>query len=123
MLRQHHDSKVVGHWGRHRTQEVIPRNFTWDGCMESVANYMAGCIKCQKSKADRHSRQTKLMPIPTGERPFKEIVMNLAGELPKSERYNAVLAVTNWFTKVQTYLPAKTTWTAANIADMYINDI
>ena len=28
VLRQHHDSQVAGHWGRHRTQELVSGNFT-----------------------------------------------------------------------------------------------
>src|SRR5207302_1946127 len=123
VLRQHHDSQVAGHWGRHRTQELVSRNFTWDKWSEDVAKYVAGCIKCQKSKADRHSRQTKLVPMPTGERPFEEIAMDFVGELPESEGFNAILVVTDRFPKVQHYLPAKTTWTAANVAAAYINDI
>ena len=67
---------------------------------EDVANYVAGCIKCHKSKVDRHSRQTKLVPIPTGERPFEEIVLDLDGELPESEGFNAILVVTDRFPKV-----------------------
>jgi len=31
VLQQHHDSEVAGHWGRHRTQELVSRNFIWDG--------------------------------------------------------------------------------------------
>jgi len=30
VLRQHHDSEVAGHWGRHRTQELVSQNFIWD---------------------------------------------------------------------------------------------
>ena len=59
---------------------------------------MAGCVKCQKSNADRHSRQTKLVPMPTGERPFEEIAMDFVGELPESEGFNAILVVTDRFT-------------------------
>ena len=47
--------------------------------------------------------------MPTGERPFEEIVMDFVGELPESEGFNAILVVTDRFTKVQHYLPAKTT--------------
>ena len=54
--RQHHDSQVAGHWGKHRTQELVSRNFIWDKWLEDVARYVAGCVKCQKSKADRHTR-------------------------------------------------------------------
>ena len=61
--------------------------------------------------------------MPTGERPFKELVMDFVGELPESEGFNAILVVTDRFTKVQHYIPAKTTWTAEEVADSYINDI
>ena len=80
VLRQHHDSQVAAHWRRHRTQELVSRNFTWHGWSEDVANYVAGCIKSQKSKADRHSRQTKLARMPTGERPFEEMSMHFVAE-------------------------------------------
>ena len=84
---------------------------------------MAGCVKCQKSKSDRHSRQTKLVPMPTGKCPFEEIAMDFVGELSESEGFNAILVVMDRFTKVQHYIPAKTPWTAADVADSYIYDI
>ena len=65
-----------------------------------MARYVAGCVKCQKSKADRYSRQTKLVPIPTGEHPFEKIVMDFIGELPESEGFYAILVVIDKFTKV-----------------------
>ena len=88
-----------------------------------MARYVAGCMKCQKSKADRHSRQTKLVPILTEKRRFKEIAIDFDGELLESKGFNAILNVTDQFTKVQHYIPAKTTWTAEDIANFYINDI
>ena len=109
VLRQHHNSQVAGHWGRHRTQELVSRNFICNKWLEDVARYVAGGIKYQNSKADRYSRQTKLLPMPTGERPFKEIAMDFVGELPESQGFNAIPVVTGQFTKVQHYIPAKTT--------------
>ena len=88
-----------------------------------MARYMARCMKCQKSKADRHSRQIKLVPIPTGERHFEEIVMDFLREFPESEVFNAILLVIDRFTKVRSYILAKTTWSAEDSADSYINDI
>lgn len=29
VLRACHDSGIAGHWGRHRTQELVARNFWW----------------------------------------------------------------------------------------------
>ena len=64
-----------------------------------MVRYVAECVKCQKSKADRHSRQTKLVLMPIEERPFEEIAMDFVGELPESEGFNAILVVTDRFTK------------------------
>ena len=61
--------------------------------------------------------------MPTGERPFEEIAMNFKEELPESEVFNAILVVTDWLTKVQHYILAKTTWTAEDIANFDIKDI
>ena len=99
-LRQHHDSPVAGHWGTHRTQELVSRNFISDTWLEDVARYVPGCVKCQKSKADRHSRQTKLVPMPIGECSCEEIAMDFVEELPESEGFNAILVVIDRFIKV-----------------------
>ena len=84
---------------------------------------MAGCQRCQLAKADRHSRAKKLLPMPTGVRPWEEIAMDFVGELPESDGWNAILVITDRFTKMQRYIPAKTTWTAEDIANVYITDV
>jgi len=123
VLRQHHKSQVAGYWGRYRTQELISHKFLWDKWQEDFARYEAGCAKCQKAKADRYSRQMKLVPMPTGECPFEEIAMDFVGELPEFAGFNAILVITDRFTKVQNYIPAKTTCTTEDVANVYITEI
>ena len=123
MLRQYHDSQVARHWGRHRTQELVSQNFICDKWSEHVAIYVAGYVKCQKSKSESNSRQTKLVPMPTGERPFEEIAIDFVRKLPESEVCNVILVVIDRFTKEQHYIPAKTTWTAEDVAEPNINNI
>ena len=95
----------------------------WDKWLEDIARYVAGYVKCQKSKADRYSRQTKLVPMPTGKHRYKEIAMDFVGELPESDGFNAILVFTDRFPKVQHYIPTKTTWTEEDVAYSYINNI
>ena len=73
VVRACHDSGIAGHWGRHRTQEMVSRNFWWDKWQEEFAAYIASCQRCQLAKADRHSKAKKLLPMPTGVRPWEEI--------------------------------------------------
>src|SRR5258706_11708190 len=50
ILRQYHDSKIAGHWGHQRMQELVSRDFTWDGWREQVTQYITLCQKYQRSK-------------------------------------------------------------------------
>ena len=67
---------------------------------EDVVRYVAGCVKCLNSKADGHSRQTKLVPMLTKELLFEVIAIDFIRELPESEACNTILVVTDRFTKV-----------------------
>ena len=61
--------------------------------------------------------------MPAEECPFEAIAMDLVDKLSESEEFNEILVIMNRFTKVQPYIPAKTTWTAADIANVYVNEI
>ena len=109
--------------GKTLNSRVGSRNFIWDKWSEDVTTYVAGYVQCQKSKADKHSKRTKLVPMRTGERHFEEIATDLVGAFPESEAFNAILVVTDRFTEVQYYILAATTRTAEDVADSNINDI
>lgn len=49
--------------------------------------------------------------------------MDFVWELPESEDYNAILVVTDWFTKMQLYIPAKTIWNAEEVANVYLYEV
>ena len=64
-----------------------------------------------------------MVQIPTQEHHFEEIAMHFVGEIPESDGVNAILVVTDRFTKLQHYIAAKTTWTGGGVANCSINDI
>ena len=80
-------------------------------------------MQYQKSKATSHSWQRKLVLILTEEDLFVEIAIDVIREFPQSEGHNTNLVATDWFTQVQHYIKAKTTCTATDIANSYINNI
>ena len=114
---------MAGYCGRHRTQKVLSPTFKWHRWTEDVANYVAGCRKCQMANADRYRRRTKLVLMLTGERPFQAIAQDFVGELPQSEGCNAILVLPDTFTNILHYLPAEITYPAAHRANAYINEI
>ena len=65
----------------------------------------------------------KLVLIPTRKCPFEEIAMDFVRELPELDAINAIQLVTDWFTKVQHYILAKTIWSSEDVANCCIHDI
>ena len=61
--------------------------------------------------------------MPTGECCCKEIAIDFIGELIESKGFYTILGITDQFTKVKYYITTKTTCTATDIADAYINEI
>ena len=61
--------------------------------------------------------------MPTGVRQWEQIAMDFVGELPESDGWNVILVITDRFTKMQRYIPAKTTCIAEDIANVYIMDV
>lgn len=123
ILKHCYDSQVAVLWGRDRTQEIVARDLTWDGWMENVARHVESSPRWQKAKSNRHSKRMKLVPMPTGERPWEDIAMDFVGELPESEAYNAILVIADRFTTMQQFIPVKTTWMSEDLADAYLNHI
>jgi len=88
-----------------------------------MAKYVTECSRCQKAKADRYSKKTKLVPMPTGERLWEEIAIDFIGELPESNSYNAILVIIDHFTKMQYYIPVKTSWTSEDVANACLYNV
>ena len=54
VLLQCHDSKMAGHFGAARTQELISRGYYWNNFEQSIRSYIRTCAICQRAKAPRH---------------------------------------------------------------------
>lgn len=50
IMRLHHDAPTAGHPGRHRTVEMITRDYWWPSIRQTTRNYVDGCPTCQKVK-------------------------------------------------------------------------
>ena len=58
--------------------------------------------------------------MPSGLHLWEEIARDFIGKLPESEGFNAILIITDRFTKIQPYIPVLTIWTASDVANVYI---
>jgi transposase InsO family protein len=123
LLQQHHDTPSSGHCGQAKTFELLSREYTWFGMRKDVHRYIRNCHVCQRSRTPRHQPSGVLRPLPIPQKPWTSISMDFVTGLPWSEGYDAIWVVIDRLTKMRHFVPCRTTTTAHDLADLFLNNI
>jgi transposase InsO family protein len=127
LLSIHHDDPLAGHFGRTRTLELVKRKYHWPNIDRDVAEYVQDCQVCQGVTAKRHKPYGELHPLPIPKRPWAEISMDFITGLPETvfnkSPVDAILVIVDRFTKWSLFLPVSKTITAAELAELFHNEV
>ncbi|KAL5525062.1 hypothetical protein ACEPAF_8931 [Sanghuangporus sanghuang] len=99
VMKEHHDSTLAGHPGATKTIQLITRRYWWPRMSADVRVYVRGCDRCQRTKALRTTRAKVLHPNEVPEAPWQIVTVDLIGELPESNGFNAICVVVDRFSK------------------------
>ena len=81
-----HDDILSGHFGVNKTCKRIFRHFYWPGLKKDVKWFVRTCHRCQMVGCpNRKIPKAPLIPIPVVKEPFREILLDLVGPLPKTK--------------------------------------
>ena len=117
ILRELHCSPYAGHFGIHRTLELIQRYYWWPHMQAEIAEFIKGCVPCQRSKPMHGPTAGKLLPLPVPSVHWEDISMDFVGPLPTTPReYDSILVVVDRLSKMAHFLPCKQTITAEQLA-------
>src|SRR5205814_9095081 len=58
-----HDTKVAGHFGKHKTIDIIRWDFYWPDLNKWIAKYVRECHACQWNKNVWHREYGLLQPL------------------------------------------------------------
>ena len=123
VLRSRHDSTLAGHPGVAKTTELVLRDYLWIGLRQDVADYVGGCVTCQRTKTSKTKPHGFLRTLEVPELPWQHISMDFIEPLPISEGYDSILVVVDRLTKMSVFLPTKKTLTSPKMADLLIREI
>ena len=122
-LRLVHDSKLAGHFGVSKTEELLSRSFWWPGYKKDVKRYVASCLTCARNKTPRSSPLGLLLPLPVPSRPWGSISMDFVVDLPLSKGMTTILVVVDRLTKMAHFIPVKGVPSAEHTAEVMVREV
>uniref|UniRef100_A0A670ILS5 Gypsy retrotransposon integrase-like protein 1 n=1 Tax=Podarcis muralis TaxID=64176 RepID=A0A670ILS5_PODMU len=123
VLQQLHDAPSAGHFGKEKTTELVARDFWWPQMRGEVAEYVARCDTCQRSKPVHQKPAGLLEPLETPLQPWERVALDFVTDLPSSRGKTAVLVVVDLFTKMAHFIPCAKVATAEQTAKLFIDHV
>ena len=125
-MAQFHNSPTAGHPGRDNTLALVSQHYWWPRMTTWVEQYVAGCTLCQQNKIRTTKRKTPLFCIPgdLSMHPFNVIALDLITQLPKANRYDAILTIVDQgCSRATIFLPCHTNITGEGVALLYLKHL
>jgi transposase InsO family protein len=86
-----------------------------------IAEYVAVCDSCQRIKAEHHRPAGLLQPLQIPQWKWDEIGMDFIVGLPRTRTgYDSIWVVVDRLTKAAHFIPVKTTYNSAVLAELYM---
>jgi hypothetical protein len=102
----------------------LKERYWWYGMKRDVAAHVALCDVCQRVKAEHQRPAGLLQPLKVPEWKWEEIGMDFIVGLPRTrDGYDSIWVIVDRLTKVAHFIPVKTTYTGARLAELYISQI
>jgi hypothetical protein len=124
ILREAHDSAYSIHSGSTKMYQDLNEKYWWYGLKRDVATYVTLCDVCQRVKAEHQRPAGLLQPLKVPEHKWEEIGMDFIVGLPRTrEGYDSIWVIVDMLTKVAHFIPMKTTYSGAQLAELYMSRI
>ena len=85
LLAEAHDSPLGGHFGEEKTMARLREQWKWKGDVKDVREYVATCVRCQKTKASNRKTPGLLHPILAGS-PGEVLTLDFVSKFAPAKR-------------------------------------
>jgi hypothetical protein len=102
----------------------LKKKFWWYGMKREITEHVVICDSCQKNKAEHHRTARLLQPLRIPQWKWDEIGMDFIVGLPRTQAgYDSSWVVVDRLTKLAHYIPVKTSYSSAVLAELYMSRI
>jgi hypothetical protein len=124
IIKEAHDSAYSIHPSSTKMYQDLKERYWWYGMKRDVVAHVALCDVCQRVKVEHQRPAGLLQPLKVPEWKWEEIGMDFIVGLPRTrDGYDSIWVVVDRLTKVAHFIPVKTTYTGARLAELYISRI
>src|SRR3954469_17224710 len=119
IIKLNHDHPLARHPGRDKTKELVGHDYWWLRMRTDILKYVEGCDKCQRVNTHRKKASNPLNPNEIPIRPWQIISVDIIGELPESQGFNAIFVIVDCFSKQIHAIPINMSLTAEGYARIF----
>ncbi|KAK3129330.1 hypothetical protein QOZ80_6BG0477810 [Eleusine coracana subsp. coracana] len=118
------DEKGIIWIGSTKMYQDLKTRYWWHGMKRDVADYVAVCDTCQRVKAEHQRPAGLLQPLKIPEWKWEQVGMDFIVGLPRTQSgYDSIWVIVDRLTKVAHFIPVKTTYSGAKLAELYMSRI
>jgi hypothetical protein len=124
ILKEAHETTYSIHPGSEKMYQGLKKRFWWYGMKREIAEYVARCDNCQRIKAEHQRPAGLLQPLQIPQWKWDKIGMDFIVGLPRTRAgYDSIWVVVDCLTKAAHFIPVKTTYNSAVLAELYMSRI
>ena len=124
VMRMAHDEVCGGNLGTSKTQILLQKSHFWRRMLKDIKEYVVSCRSCQSCKPNLHPAVVAPQPIEAPTTRWHTVSMDFITSLPKTEAgFDAILTVTDILTDRVILIKTKTTATAEDTAQIFIDNV
>ena len=124
IMQELHDTPAAGHFGFEKTYNLLSREFYWPKMIKNIKDFVASCEICQRFKSGNKLPAGLLQPLPIPSHNWDQIAMDFIVQLPKTKAgWDAIVVFVDRLSKQAHFAPTKTTATAPEIAEIFLNQV
>jgi hypothetical protein len=124
ILKDAHETAYSIHLGSEKMYQDLKKKFWWYGMKREIAEHVAMCDSCRWIKAEHQKPAGLLQPLLIPQWKWDEIGMDFIVRFPRTRAsYDSIWVVVDRLTKSAQFIPVKTSYNSAMLAELYMSRI